>query len=539
MNPGMARPGIWARRALLLALTLIWLLGGAEALARFAGGWRFDHLHLVPRPHTAPDISPAAARATRQAHERALLAEATYSDSVNSDWFFLPPAPLHEPASARLHKRSQDNPMGMGQENYVWNDAAFGPHPDPHLLDLLRTLKERQIFAFHSYDGSILPRYRLYPDNDFTPTPWITNHYGWLSVKLRTPKPPHTIRIGIIGDSTSHNFYGRQLQAYLNAWGTATHLGVRFQVLNGARQGLEQQDELAVLKYELAPMGLDYIYAYFAPAFAVGGSIRTFAKLPSGVKFGQPPKPRPDWWTRAAAMLAPLAPVSALARDLRQQWLGTAPDTMLAEPPKPPVRLELPPGARGARVNLKLAGKNPYLGMLIGDLDRLRRISQRVGATPIVSDERLCVWRGMRVNATTHRLLYDNVNGPIFWPLSYGEIRRLLEMHNATIDAWARQNHVAVVNIDGYYPRDPDLCSDAFHDLLPGMRLRAWIIFQRLIPLIRRDLAAGIVPRANADPSGHNPAFAAPIEYLDRTALLARMEAELAQEKAQEKASKK
>ena len=90
-----------------------------------------------------------------------------------------------------------------------------------------------------------------------------------------------------------------------------------------------------------------------------------------------------------------------------------------------------------------------------------------------------------------------------------------------------------MVNIDGHYPRDPALCSDAFHDGALGMRLRAWIIFERLIPLIRKDLSAGVVPRANADPSGHNPAFAAPIEYLDRKSLLQRMQAEAAGEEQQ------
>ncbi|HUZ62794.1 MAG TPA: hypothetical protein VNE18_01930 [Rhodanobacter sp.] len=524
----MNRGGL-ARRALLLVVSLLWLLGGAEALARFTGGWRFDRLHLVARPRAAPTASSAA---TRQAGERALLADATYSGSVDPDWFFLPPTPIKEPSSRRLLTRSRNNPTAMGQENYVWNDAAFGPHPDLHLLDLLRTLKEQQIFAFHSYDGTILPRYRLYPDNDFRPTPWITDRYGWLSVRLRTPKPPYTIRIGIIGDSTSQNFYGRQLQAYLNAWAAATHLGVSFQVLNGARQGLEQQDELAVLKYEMAPMGLDYVYAYFAPTFAVAGYTQTFARLPPGVSFGHPPPPRPGWWARAVRQLAPLAQVSALARALVEQWTGTAPGSLLTEPSKPPVRLELPAGARGRRVDLARAEKNPYLGGLIGDLDRLRRIAGSIGATPIVSDEHLCVWKGMVVNGTTHHLLYDDLNGPLFWPLSYAEIRRLLDMHNATIDTWARAQHVPVVDIDGHYPRDPDLCSDTFHDLPLGMRLRAWIIFQRLIPLIRRDLAAGIVPRANADPSGHNPAFAAPIQELDRTALLRWMQAELATERA-------
>ena len=114
-------------------------------------------------------------------------------------------------------------------------------------------------FAFPSYDGSTLPRYRLYPDNDYRPTPWITNRFGWLSPDVAVHKPPHTIRVGIIGDSTSQNTYGFYLQSFLDAWARAKGFDVRFEVLNTARQGLGFEDELRALRFELGPMGLDYV----------------------------------------------------------------------------------------------------------------------------------------------------------------------------------------------------------------------------------------------------------------------------------------
>jgi hypothetical protein len=517
---------------LLLALSLLWLLAGAEALDRFTGGWRFDRLALVARERSTPAaVDPATVAARQQIVERPLLAAATYEDSADPDWFFLPPVVVHEPASPRLAARAKANPTTQGQENYVWNDALFGPHPDPHMLDLLPTLNEREIFAFHSYDGTVSPPYRLYPGNDFTPTPWITNRYGWLSVDVPPAKPPHIIRIGIIGDSTSHNFYGLQLQAYLNVWAASAHLDVSFQVLNGARQGLEWQDELNVLKYELLPMGLDYVYAYFAPTFAVAGYSKTYARLPSGIVFGQPPHPHPGERVWPAGFLAPLTPFSALARNAWQQWSGTAPGSMLAEPPKPSVRLKLPAQPYRGQLNLSAAEKDPYFADLVRHLDQLQQIAREGGVRPVVSDERLCVWQGMRLNGSTQRLLYDQLNGPLFWPLSYAQIRRLLDAHNAAINTWAAAHDTPVVDVDARYPRDSTLCSDTFHDLPLGMRLRAWIIFQGLIPLIQKDLAAGIVPHANADASGQNPAFAAPIEYLDRETLLRHMQAELADEK--------
>lgn len=516
-----------ARHAFLVALSVLWLLAGAEALDRFTGGWRFDQVALAPRARVAATPAAAeAARARQNGYERALLAEATYNSEVDPEWFFLPPAPMEEASGGRLAARTAANPTMQEQENYVWNDALFGPHPDAHLLALLPELKLRQIFAFHSYDGSTVPRYRLFPSHDFSPVPWVTDRYGWLSVEMRTPKPPHTIRIGIIGDSTSHNFYGRQIQSYLNAWAAAAQLGVSFEVLNAARQGLEQGDELAVLKNELAPMGLDYTYAYFAPIFAIAGYTPTFAVLPPGVAFGHPTPAKPAWTVRLAGTLTPLTRFSAVARDVVEQTDLNAPDSMLPEPPKPKARLRLPKGVRGSRIDLAAAGKDPYFAQLIGFLNQMQAVSSKIGSRLVVSDEWMCVWPGMMLNRTSDRIVNESLNGPLFWPLTYAQISRLLRAHNGTIDAWAAENHVPVVNVDGKLPRDPSLCSDAFHDQPLGTRLRAWIIFQRLIPLIEQDLLAHRVPRDNADPSGHNPAFAAPIEYLDRDALLRRMEAE-------------
>jgi len=44
-------------------------------------------------------------------------------------------------------------------------------------------------------------------------------------------------------------------------------------------------------------------------------------------------------------------------------------------------------------------------------------------------------------------------------------------------------------------PSDPDLFTDAIHDTYPGVRLRAWIVLQKLLPLIEQHLASGAWPK--------------------------------------------
>ena len=45
-------------------------------------------------------------------------------------------------------------------------------------------------------------------------------------------------------------------------------------------------------------------------------------------------------------------------------------------------------------------------------------------------------------------------------------------------------------------PRQPDLYDDAIHNTYLGSRIRAWLIFESLTPLLEQDLKAGRLPRA-------------------------------------------
>jgi hypothetical protein len=504
-------------RVLLLGLaTLLWFAIGGELLARLQGDWRLGTVALTMRPAAAPDPIPP------QDGERALLAAVTYQRGVDPAWFFLPPASIQKPASPILVARTADNPNAVQQQSYLWNDALLA-HPEAYLVNLIRGLKIDNLFAFPSYDGSANPRFRLYPDNDFRPLPWITNHWGWLSPDVTVQKPPHTVRVGIIGDSTSHNLYGFYLQGFLNSWAQARGFDIRFQVMNTGRQGLGIEDELVALQYELGPMGPDYVYQYFAPRFALAlPQMVAFAKLPPGVEAGKPAPEVHPVVDAARRALDPLAPVSALAHSIRDGITHEAEDSLLVEPAKPRVELHLPPVIAGKTV-MEEARKDPYFSHMAENLDRFKRIAASLHATPLVSTERLCVWDNMALRRGSSLALYKTLNGPLFWPFSYADLRRMLAVHNGTISAWAAENGVTVVDIDGRMPRRPELYFDPYHDLSFGHQMRAWLVFQAMLPQLEHDLANKLVPRDNAEKSGVHPYLDKPIEVLDRDQWLARV----------------
>jgi hypothetical protein len=59
-------------------------------------------------------------------------------------------------------------------------------------------------------------------------------------------------------------------------------------------------------------------------------------------------------------------------------------------------------------------------------------------------------------------------------------------------------------------PYDPNLFSDGIHNTPPGIKLRAWIALQQLVPVIEKKLADGTWPRAVPPMPAQHPAFAVP-----------------------------
>lgn len=492
-------------------LTVVWLGVGGEALSRFEDNWRFDRLALTKRP-------PDAAK-TRDA-ERALLAQITYQGGVDPEWFFLPPGHLEMPRNPELQARHDANPRELDAENFIWNSALLAT-PSSRLLEVARDLNVDTLFAFPSYDGTTAPLYRLYPGHDFSPTPWVTNRWGWLGSDAPVRKPPRVVRIGIIGDSTAQILNPWTLQAYLDAWARHRGYDVGFEVFSAARLGIGDDDAVATLRYELGPMGLDFVYQTFAPSFSWQQGAARMKQFALPFAAGERQMEADRVREAAQRLLAPMLHISALAR--RTIADNEPSGAVLPEPDKPKITLRLPPGTDGEIV-LGEARKDPYFGELIRNLDKYKEPADSTHTTPLVTMERVCAWDGMVLRHGANDRLYQMLNSQVFWPFSYADVRKILAAQNGVIAAWAKVNGVDVVDVDGRMPFDPDLCNDPWHDTELGQQIRAWLIFQAVLPKLEDGLSRGLVPRANGIDSDIHPYLGRPIETVDRRKWLSKFD---------------
>lgn len=498
-------------------LTIAWFLVAGEALCRFEGNWRFDRLQLTKVTEFPPD------QIQIRNSERALLQQTTYRKEVDPEWFFLSPARLMMPRNPELELRTAENHDEGGQQNFIWNDAWLA-HPNADFVALIKRQKTSTLFAFPSYDGTPFPRFRLYPSTDFAPAPWATNRWGWFGADTGVRKPRKTIRVGIIGDSTSHNMYALNLQTYLDAWAIQRGIDLQFQVFSAGRQGLGFDDELAVLKYELGPMGLDYVYEYFAPRFSLNPPIMTsFSNLSSSRRPPTPSLQQSHTSVLVRTALARFFTVSALAAYLEEAVDDNSQQMILAEPTKPAVKLMLPPRP-SKPADLVEVEKSSYFKELTAHLHAFKTAAEEIHAIPFASTEHLNVRDGMLLRASVNRHLFEVVNGPLFWPFTYADLRQMLAVHNATIRLWAKANAVTLVDIDGRFPARPELAFDPWHDNEFGQKLRAWVIFQAMLPRLERDIRTGQVPRPNGIDTDVHPYLDKPIERIDRKEWLSKVE---------------
>jgi hypothetical protein len=287
--------------------------------------------------------------------------------------------------------------------------------------------------------------------------------------------------------------YPELLQHWLNLWAEESGYKVRFEVINAGREGIGSRDIAAVVRYEVLPLNVDYVLYYegsnqFDP--------RTMVSFPADVAFGQPPAgvaPNfADVESGDKTWLDQLSEYSALAaraRSLVEQFSLTG-----AEPVKPEQTFLLPKGLDEFKPDRANLGKALALKAILGDLDTIKQDLDAHKIKFVLATFDWFVYDGLVLDPARHRVLYGYLNR-IYWPISYANMRRMADLQNRVFRLWAAENRVSLIEVAGQMPKHPDLYDDAIHNTELGIRIRAWINFQTLLPLLKRDIETKRLPR--------------------------------------------
>ncbi len=495
----VAKP--WAFRLLAVVSCSSAALVAAEAAARIIDGYRLVPLHL------APSLSRLRAADSRRRSEGQkwrgdadawpYVLQLPVARGVRREWFTtkLPERPNPQP-DVNLVARAKRYAGAELMANYEWNwNALVNGVCRGDYRNLVTFDRFDDLFVFNAVDGSDAPTFRFLQHASY-PSGLVTNAFGWRGPDIALNKPPRTIRIAFVGASTT---VGPHAEAYsypelagfwLNQWAASRGLGVSFDVVNAGREALTSHSFQAIVRQELLPVEPDLVVYY-------EGSNQFW---PSD--FLSEPVPRPS--RVLGVVRRGISSYSALAS--RVLYMVRERTESGAEPAKPALTVNWPadldehsPDIRDPRLPIGLPA-------ILGDLETIRHSLETQGSRLVMTSFAWLVYPGLHLDPARDADLFSYLN-TTFWPFSYAHMRRFIDFQTQVFQKYASVNQLDFIDVASAYPRDPRLFDDAIHMTHAGIRLQAWIVFNGLVPVIERSLAARELPRPVRQVLSRHPAF--------------------------------
>jgi len=457
------------------------------------------------------------------------LDEIALAAGVDRAWFLADPPPLPNrraiPEEWReLVRKVKQSGITEGTRRAdmfkAWNANFVGGDPCRHSY---LCGAPGHLYLYDPPAGDKRPPYRFLP-NATTPIGLVTNAWGFRGPPVPFARQPRTVRIAFIGASTTvgnHYYpysYPEFVGNWLNMWAASRKLDVTFEVLNAGRESITSSDNVVIVRDEVLPLKPDLLVYYEG---ANQFELRTVVP-----EMTSSPGARP-----AAGEHCPTQPVFG-ARESKSDWLGDIQQSsallrrvraLLAardvpqgggEWPKPDYKLVWPSGVDERDPDIARADLPVNLSTILGDLDTIRAASNAAGAELVLASFIWLVKDGMVLHPIRHRSILEYLNQG-YSPFRYRDLERLAAFENRVFAKYARAHQLDFIDVARQMPLDPDLYVDAIHNDYAGERLRAWVFFQGLVPIVERHLKNGDWPRKAVTSDIPPPAFAPrPITFI-------------------------
>ncbi|MBL6617623.1 MAG: hypothetical protein ISP49_02960 [Reyranella sp.] len=447
------------------------------------------------------------------------LNEIPVAAGVDRAWFAVDPPPLPNRKDVpkewvELVQKVDESGITEGTRRAdmfkAWNVNFVGGDPcrHPYLCGA-----PGHLFVYDPGNGEARPPYRFLP-NATTPIRLVTNQYGFRGPPVPYERQPRTVRIAFIGASTTvgshfHPYsYPEFVGHWLNMWAAATKRDVTFEVLNAGRESISSRDNVAIARDEVLPLRPDLLVYYEGanqfdlrtmatglPATRPSSSEVCPARQAKGqAEGGQTDGGQAGRGCNFGDWLSGLSRNSALVRRVEALFAAPSLTKGEGEPAKPDYKLAWPQGLDEKDPDIARTDLPVNLSTILHDLDSIRTASASVGAELALASFIWLVKDGMVLDPIRHRAILDYLNQG-YAPFRYRDLERMAAFENRAFAKYARVNKLDFIDVARRMPFDPDLYLDAIHNTYAGERLRAWVFFQGLVPIIDRHLESGAWPR--------------------------------------------
>lgn len=471
----------------LICISLLLSSGLGELYFRYIDGFKlFSSYLIVNEKAQSPDIDVQRDldTSTKKALEVAL--NNLTPPTMNKDWFWLsPPKPDRGIPSEETLRRLKEYPQDPLGAFFAWNKnylkSSLCKGATLGSLGILKTFH-----YFDSVDGSIYPIYRHIPNVSLAKA-FKPNSFGFRGTDIQLNKPDNVIRIAFIGGSTTINAYGMDysypeyIGHWLNIWAEENSLNIKFEVINAGRTGIASRSISSLFVDEVAPLEPDFTVYYegsnqFNPMFFID----------FGGKFNL---------NRIVTYFKerPLEYYSAILRRFYIVWdQYNGGDG--SEPIKGSYTVNWPQQLDEHDPDINDPNLPLQLNIILSDLDKILMQTREQDSILVLSSFIWLVEDGMILDPKRDILIWRQLN-ETFWPVPYAHFHRLANFQNKAFENYAQARDIPFIDVATKFPKDPRWFNDAIHMKEDGLRLRAWITFQMLLPEIKRSIDSGKLPK--------------------------------------------
>lgn len=495
---------------IIVCVTVVIGLMLGEIFFRHIDGYQLDRLRLIIRKNHNIGTPQAILRYAK---------EETFNKSFDISWFSTStsdlvdydrspkfPLPSEWISAVKNYKRSPGEPPFVKNEfkflynkNWLLEACKTGNH-----TNVIKFYKNYPgfVFSFEGPDNSVNPPYRLVPSG-WTRGEDYYNNFGFRGPDISPYKGPRVIRLAFLGASTTANgwpfTYPEYVVHFLKKWAKAKKLDVDFDLINAGRGGTNSPIIDKIMRYEVAPLHPDIVLYYEG-----ANDLHADSVLPKTQDRGNSVIKKTVLRPFMHLTYLPLEKYSALL-DRIYEFLfrrGGPAD----EPIKPPHKLTFDLSQRDPDIEQK--GLPFSLNEQIKNIRDMAASSRSVGAKFFIGSFVTLVHDGLRLDPEQHRIILAGLNGE-YAPLTYKEIRNAVDFQNSVYRKLAKTDGFTFLDIDKYFPQDPDLFADMVHfSDQSGFRLQGWVVAQLLAPYISSAIKNGILPKPAYNPDPKEIAWA-------------------------------
>lgn len=334
------------------------------------------------------------------------------------------------------------------------------------------------IYCFPPYDSTERPYYCYLPSSVLNGGKLRFNKFGWTGSDVALQKPDSVIRIACIGASTTQQYpdldfsYPDFFETWFNQWAKKQNLPVKFEVINAGRVSLNSTDIASVYKYEVKPVKPDIIVYYEG---------RNDFSLDALYEY-VPPVDAKDGYNFIGH--------SILAQTVINK--GGLSYYKLFEHEKKSMHLKWPnsineedPDIHSKQLPVKLATISDNLKSILSGIDTAHQVFVLCSYPMVTSDTVFA--------KSDYNYIY------VYWqyehhPFPIKDIGRLNQFENVFYKKFAAENKILFADVAPELLQCPQCFSDGIHYNEYGIKMQAWTIFNKILPVVDAKIKAGKLP---------------------------------------------